>query len=86
MRACVGLARGLVQLAMAMWTTGVVPSQYRVVGPHAWPGAREAVLGATARVVFAVSGGKDLETIRKIKGCVRVHRRPGTAAPPPPRL
>jgi len=35
---------------MALWTKGAVPSQYRLVGPGAWPGAREAVLGAEKRL------------------------------------
>ena len=35
---------------MACWNKGAVPSQYRLVGPKAWAGAREAVLGAEDRL------------------------------------
>jgi hypothetical protein len=35
------------------------------MGPSPWPGAREAILGATDRVVYAISGGKHLRDIRK---------------------
>ena len=62
------------QLAVAMWTTGVVPSQYRVVGPGAWPGARDAILGAKDRIVFANSGGKHLSDLAP-KGYVRIVRK-----------
>ena len=39
-----------VQLANAVWSKGAVPSQYRLLGPKAWPGARDAVLGAEDRL------------------------------------
>jgi hypothetical protein len=51
------------QLALALWTTGVVPSQFRLVGPKAWPGARDAILGAKDRIVYALSGGKHLHDV-----------------------
>jgi len=46
---------------------GAVPSQYRLVGPKAWPGARDAILSAPDRIVYAISGGKHLRDIKKGK-------------------
>ena len=59
--------RALVQLAIACWVRGAVPSQYRLVGPKAWPGARDAILTAPDRIVYAISGGKHLRDIKKGK-------------------
>ena len=44
-----------------------MPSQYRLVGPKPWAGAREAILGAEDRIVYAISGGKHLRDIKKNK-------------------
>ena len=63
-----------------MWTMGVVPAQYRVMGPKAWPGAREAVMNAADRIVYAISGGKHLAEIKKRKKYARDATRVRTFA------
>ena len=62
---------------MACWNKGAVPSQYRLVGPKPWAGAREAILGAEDRIVYAISGGKHLRDIKKNKYVVDKHLRKG---------
>ena len=43
------------QLALAVWNKGAVPSQYRILGPNRWAGARNAVLGAEGRLHKSLS-------------------------------
>ena len=45
------------QLADVVWGKGAIPAHYRLIGPGAWAGAREAILNAEARVITGMSGG-----------------------------
>jgi len=56
---------------MALWTKGAVPSQYRLVGPGAWPGARDAVLGAEKRLRHAL-GPNRLRPLPYAAVCMRL--------------
>jgi len=43
------------QLCMAVYTGTLTTYQYRLVGPGAWSGARQAVLGLMERLAFPVN-------------------------------
>ncbi|VDM75389.1 unnamed protein product [Strongylus vulgaris] len=51
------------KLAKALLFHGLVPYQYRLQGPHSWPGAREAILTFEERVFNTTRTRKTKETL-----------------------
>ncbi|KAK6059288.1 hypothetical protein COOONC_03090 [Cooperia oncophora] len=51
------------RLANALCFHGLVPYQYRLQGPHSWPGAREAILSFEDRVFNTTRTRRTKETL-----------------------